>query len=236
MIQAIRYVLVTVWFTAWYGARILLAAAAGIPQVPGGLFDQLQRGYGAAMMRGMGIELRVEGAEQLLAGEPVVFVSNHLSWVDIWVLLVGLPGVRFVFKKEISRVPLLGAAAHVTGHIELDRASRTSAFAAYDRAAGRVRQGTSALVFAEGTRSRTGRLLPFKKGPFVLAIAAQVPVVPVVCVGTYELMPPGRFAPTSGRVVVRIGRPIVTAGLSSEARDEVADRARRTMLDLGAVE
>ncbi len=237
MIRAIRYVLATVWYTVWYCTRILLGVAAGIRDTPGDFYDRLQRGYGRAMMRATGIDLVVEGADQLLVGEPVVFVSNHLSWIDIWALLVALPGtVRFVFKKELSRVPFLGAALHAMGHIEIDRTNRTSAFAVYDRAAAQVRKGASAIVFAEGTRSRDGRLLPFKKGPFVLAIAAQVPVVPVCCVGTYDLLPSGSIAPKPGRVVVRIGRPIATAGFGYDAREAVSDRARRAMLALGSVE
>lgn len=237
MILALRYIAATVCHTVWTGTRILLASAAGIRQGPNKVYDRLQRDYGQGLMRATGIELVVEGADQLLPGESVVFVSNHLSWIDIWVLLVGLPGtVRFVFKKELRRVPFLGASAHAMGHIEIDRANRTSAFAAYHQAAGQIRGGTSAIVFAEGTRSRTGRLLPFKKGPFVLAIAAQVPVVPVCVVGAYELLPSGSISPKPGRVTVRIGRPIATAGYSYEARDELAARARQAMLAMGAVE
>lgn len=233
---ALRYLFWSVINTFWYGTRIMVAAWSGIRVEPGGFFDRMQRGYGQSMMRATGITLAVEGAEHLIPGEPVVFVANHLSWIDIWVLLVGLPGtVRFVFKKELSRVPFLGPAANAIGHIELDRANRSSAFAAYDRAAAKVRSGISAIVFAEGTRSREGKLQPFKKGPFVLAIAAQVPVVPVCCIGAYELLPPGSISPKPGRVTVRIGRPIPTVRLGYEARDELADRARQAMLDLGAV-
>ena len=140
-----------------------------------------------------------------------------------------------LFRSELSRVPFLGPAANAIGHIELDRGNRSSAFAAYDRAAAKVKGGISAIVFAEGTRSREGKLQPFKKGPFVLAIAAQVPVVPVCCIGAYELLPPGSISPRPGRVTVRIGRPIATVGLGYESRDELADRARQAMLDLGAV-
>jgi 1-acyl-sn-glycerol-3-phosphate acyltransferase len=235
--RTLRYLVATLIYTVWYGTRIIVAALAGIKSEPGGLYDRLQRDYGAAMMRSSRLTLRVEGLDRIPVGRPVVFVANHISWADIWVLLVGLPGtVRFVFKKELSKVPFLGQAAHAMGHIEMDRANRSSAFAAYDRAAGRVRQGTSAIVFAEGTRSRRGKLQPFKKGPFVLAIAAQAPIVPVYCEGTYEHLPPGSISPVPGEVSVRIGEPIPTAGLGYDARDDLAEQARRAMIALGAVE
>jgi 1-acyl-sn-glycerol-3-phosphate acyltransferase len=145
-----------------------------------------------------------------------------------------LPGIRFVFKKELSAVPFLGQAINAMGHISIDRGNRGSAFASYDRAAEAVRAGTSAAVFVEGTRSRDGKLLPFKKGPFVLAIAAQVPVVPVVCLDTFERLPKGSVSPRPGTVRLRIGEPIATIGLDYPARDELADRARAAMLALGA--
>jgi 1-acyl-sn-glycerol-3-phosphate acyltransferase len=237
MVRAIRYLLSTLVFTVYYGTRVLVAALSGIRHRPGGLFDRLQRSYGVALLRANRMTVSVEGLDWIPVGQPVVFVSNHLSWVDIWALLAGLPGtIRFVFKKELSRVPFLGPAINAMGHIEIDRANRGSAFAAYDRAAEQVRAGTSAVVFAEGTRSMTGRLLPFKKGPFVLAIAAGVPVVPVVCLDTFERLPKRSLLPRPGPITVRIGRPIPTAGLGYDARDRLAAETRTAMLGLGAVD
>src|SRR5438309_1622564 len=100
---------------------------------------------------------------------------------DIWALFATLPGsVRFVAKRELFRIPLLGGAMRAVGHIPIDRAARKRAFEAYDEAARTIQRGTSSIiVFPEGTRSRTGELLPFKNAPFGLAIAADVPIVPV---------------------------------------------------------
>jgi len=97
-----------------------------------------------------------------------------------------------------------------------------------------VRRGRSALVFAEGTRSRNGKLLPFKKGPFVLAIAAHVPLVPVVVMGSYDLMPKLTLVPRPGEIVLRIGEDIPTEGCSYDDRDGLSELARRAMLTLGA--
>lgn len=234
MIRAVRYLFAVTVYTIWYGTRIVVNAMVGIRGEP---YDRLQLGYGAALLKSSRIQVVVEGLDQLTPGQPYVFTANHESWVDIWMILVGLPGrLRFVFKKELSRVPFLGPAINAMGHIAIDRGNRGSAFASYDRAAEAIRGGTSAVVFCEGTRSRTGKLLPFKKGPFVLAIAAQVPVVPIFCDQCYERLPAGSIAPKPGTVYLRIGRPIATAGLGYEARQQVADQARAAMLALGAHE
>lgn len=237
MIRALRYLLVTAIYTAYCGTRIMVAALAGIKQVPGGVYDRIQRSYGVLMLRATGMRLELSGLEHLIPGQPVVFISNHQSWVDIWALLAGLPGItRFVYKKELSRIPFLGQALVTMEHISMDRGNRNSAFASYDRAAEQIRAGISAIVFAEGTRSRNGKLLPFKKGPFVLAIAAQAPVVPVVCLDTFIRLPKGSIAPHPGTVVVRIGPPIATTGLDYEARDRLAQHVRAVMIRMGAVE
>jgi 1-acyl-sn-glycerol-3-phosphate acyltransferase len=91
------------------------------------------------------------------------------------------------------------------------------------------------VVFPEGTRSRDGRLLPFKKGPFVLAIAAQVPLIPVFVDGSFAILPKGAVHPRPGLVTVRIGRPIPTEGMTYEDRNELSRRCREAMVGLGAV-
>lgn len=237
MIRAVRYILAVVGYTVWYGTKVLVAAAAGVTSRPGGLYDRIQRAYGEKHLRATRIQLSVEGLDRLPPNQPVVYVSNHQSWVDIWIILAGLPGtIRFVFKKELLKVPFLGPAIHAMGHVSIDRGNRGSAFASYDRAAATIRTGVSAVVFAEGTRSRDGKLHPFKKGPFVLAIAAQVPVVPIVCLETYQRLPRRSIAPRPGPAILRIGEPIPTKGLDYEARDRLADRARAQMLAMGAEE
>jgi 1-acyl-sn-glycerol-3-phosphate acyltransferase len=235
--RALAYLAALTGLTVWHGGRAVLRALVGVRHQPGGsVYDRIQRAWGAALLRFTGIRVEVRGREQI-PDRPVVFISNHASFVDIWALLAVLPGSpRFVAKKEFMYFPIMGQAMRAIGHIYIDRAKRTSAFASYDRAAEAIRRGVSAVVFAEGTRSRTGKLLPFKKGPFVLAIAAQVPIVPVCCWGTYERMPKGSITPTPGTVELRFGPPIPTAGLVHDDRDELSRRSREAMLRLGAVE
>lgn len=236
MIRAVRYLIALTVYTVYYATRVIVAAFAGIKQRPGGVYDRMQRGYGSRLLRATRIELVVEGRDGVDPARPVVFVSNHESWIDIWVILAALPWIRFVAKKELSAVPFLGQAINAMGHISIDRRNLGSAFSSYDQAAETIRAGASAAVFVEGTRSRDGKLLPFKKGPFVLAIAAQVPVVPIVCLDTYEKLPKGSVSPRPGTVTLRIGAPIETTGLDYPARDALADRARAAMLAMGAEE
>jgi len=133
-------------------------------------------------------------------------------------------------------IPLMGLAMRAARHIPIRRQVKSAAFAAYHEAAQYIREGMSAVVFPEGTRSRDGKLLPFKRGPFVLAIAAQAPVVPVCCLGAFELLPRAAWSPRPGTVTLRIGAAIPTTGLSYDDRTRLADQARAALLALGAVE
>lgn len=234
MIRPLRFLCAVTALTTWYGGRVLVNAGRGIRHRPGGIYDEICRTWGMKMMRWNRLHATVEGMERLAPGQPYVYVANHASFVDIWALLEHLPGsIRFVYKKELDGIPLFGSAIRASGHIAIDRQNRASAFSAYDVAAGDVRAGTSAMVFAEGTRSRDGRLMPFKKGPFVLAIAAQVPVVPVAVLGAYASLPKGSVAPRQVPIVIRIGTPIPSTGLSYEDRDAVSTQCRQELEALG---
>lgn len=238
MIGFLRYVSSFIFYMSWSAGQVILAALAGVKQRPGGVYDIGARRWARGMLRGTGISVRVEGRERLLTPEPKVFISNHTSFVDIWAILAEFPGtIRFVYKKSIDRIPLMGRAMRAARHIAIDRQSHSATFAAYDEAAKFIRdEGISAVVFAEGTRSRDGRLKALKKGPFVLAIAAGAPVVPVYCENSYELMPRGSWSPKPGTVTLRIGAPIPTTGLDYEARDALAKQARAALLEMGAKE
>jgi len=234
VIRFLRFWLVGLSLTAYWGGRALLASWRGVPDVPGGIYDQIAFGWSKGLLRVSGIAVRVEGADRLLE-RPCVYIANHVSMIDIWALVTCLPRVpKFIMKKELLRIPLFGAAARAAGHIAINRQNRVAAFGSYDRAADVIRRGASACVFAEGTRSPTGNLLPFKKGPFVLAIAAQVPVVPVLVAGAYELMPRLSLYPHPGTVTLQVGEEIPTAGLAYAARNPLSQQTRAVMLSMGA--
>ena len=233
--RALRYILAYARYMGWWGSRVLLAALTGVKQRPGGIYDRAAREWGRGMLRSAGIRVVVEGRERLDPANPRVYIANHASQIDIWAILAEFPGtVRFVYKKGMDWIPLMGLAMRAARHIPIRRQVKSAAFAAYDEAAQYIRAGSSAVVFAEGTRSLDGRLQPFKKGPFVLAIAAQVPVVPVYCDGTFELMPKGSWSPKPGTVTLRVGEPIATTGMSYADRAALAERTREVMVQLGA--
>jgi 1-acyl-sn-glycerol-3-phosphate acyltransferase len=235
MIQTLRYLIAIVILTLWHGGAVIVAALFRVQQREGGGYDRAQRRWGQGMLRWTGIRVRVEGGEKLRASAPAVYIANHASFVDIWALLQELPGtVRFVFKKEMNKIPVLGLAMRSMQHFPIDRKNLSAAFAAYEEAAVLIRGGISAVVFAEGTRSRDGKLHTFKKGPFVLAIAAGVPVVPVLCRETFATLPKGSLTPRRGTVTLHVGDPIPTTGLSYEDRTPLSQSARAQLVAMGA--
>lgn len=234
MIAALRFMVSAVGLTTWYALEVIWAGLRGVPNELGGVYDRVPQEWASELMRINGVEVTVEGLDRIPAGVPCVYAANHLSLVDIWLLVVVLPGrLRFVAKRELSHYPFLGRALRAAGHIFIDRGDLGRALEAYGEAARIMQGGTSAIVFVEGTRSRDGRLREFKKGAFVLAIAAGAPVVPVRIDGTFEMLPGDSVAFRPGRTRVRIGDPISTTGLTYEDRDMLLDQCRSAILQLG---
>jgi 1-acyl-sn-glycerol-3-phosphate acyltransferase len=176
----------------------------------------------------LGVRVEMRGREHLAGGGPFVFAPNHQSHLDILVLLGFLPGrTRFAAKRELWAHPVVGAVLDTLGMVPIERDHPERAIEALDRAAA---ERQSLVVFPEGTRSRTGELLPFKKGAFVIAIGAGLPIVPVVCRGTRRLMPRGsRLTVLPGEVEIVIEKPIPTAGLHYEDRDALARQVREAI-------
>ena len=172
----------------------------------------------------LGVRVQVRGLEHLAAGGPFVFTPNHQSHLDILVLLGYLPGrTRFAAKRELWRHPVVAAVLDTLGMIPIERDRPERAVDALNRAG----RDESIVIFPEGRRSPDGRLGEFRKGAFVLAIQAGLPVVPVVCRGTRRLMPRGsRLAVVPGDVEIVIAPPIPTAGLDYTDREALAARVR----------
>jgi len=235
MIRTIWFYLVLVVSSVIHAGGVLVAALLGVKRRPGGIYDWGATDWARDIIAAAGTPVELQGADRIPRNQPVVYASNHSSMFDIWALAATLPGsVRFVAKQELVKVPLLGRAMLAAGHVAIDRFNRARAFEAYERAAAVIRGGISAVVFPEGTRSRTGELLPFKNAPFGLAIAAGVPVVPVYVHNSFQILPKGgvRLHPRPIRVL--IGEPIATAGLSLDHRQLLAERTRAALLALRA--
>jgi 1-acyl-sn-glycerol-3-phosphate acyltransferase len=187
-----------------------------------------------AVVQNAHIELQVQGREHLRRGETYLVMSNHQSLYDIPVLFEAIgPNIRMITKKELFRVPVFGNALAAGGFISIDRSNRHAAIRSLDRARKLLASGTHVWIAPEGTRSRTGKLLPFKKGAFYLAFEALLPILPVTLRGTRDALPAKGVRSSAGaRVVVTIHpsidpQPYVARGKSG--RDELMQQVRRVM-------
>ncbi|MDH3786558.1 MAG: 1-acyl-sn-glycerol-3-phosphate acyltransferase, partial [Acidobacteriota bacterium] len=146
------------------------------------------RAWARAMLWVTGTRVVYRNLDRLTSNQPCIYVVNHESYLDVWVLLRVLPlTTRFVAKASLFRVPAMGWAMRAAGFIPIDRGNRNRAIRSLDTAIERIKAGRNVLLFPEGTRSRSGELQPFKKGPFHLAMRAGVSVVPVVIHGTHRI-------------------------------------------------
>lgn len=164
-----------------------------------------------------GVPVRIVGREHLDSAASYVFMSNHVSNLDPPLLVPNLPRRTSVLvKKELFRIPVLGWAMRLADLVAVDRTNRDSAVASVRRAAEVLRRGLNMTVFPEGTRSRDGRLLPFKKGPFYLAAEAGAPIVPVTILGTEQILPKGCLLLRKGTATIVFHPPISPAAFGDQ--------------------
>ena len=177
-------------------------------------------------MRVAGIHVRAEGTENIPPG-VCIFASNHASNIDPVALVPHIPRrVALLAKKEVFRVPILSKALRLANLVPVDRADKEAAAESVDTAIKYLKEGLSFFVYPEGTRSRDGHLMQFKKGTFVMAIRAGVSVVPISLAGTQRLMRKGDWTIHPGEVVVRFGPAIDAAKYSPDQRDELRQRVQ----------
>ena len=202
---------------------------AGFVRPQSGVARKLERFWGRALLKLWGVEVTVSGAGNVPGG-PAVFAANHVSVLDIPVLFGHLPAdFRIIHKRSLYALPVIGLYLYVAGHVGIDRANPFRARRSLSRAAARIAGGDSVVVFPEGTRSRDESVLPFKKGSFVLALEAGVPIVPVSISGVKRLTPHGLLRLRSGGVHVRVHEPIATAGRALDDASVLAEAAREVV-------
>ncbi|AKF82021.1 1-acyl-sn-glycerol-3-phosphate acyltransferase [Myxococcus fulvus 124B02] len=178
-----------------------------------------------------GAKLEVSGQENVDPRRPTIYVGNHQSTIDIPAHFMAVPvPFRFVAKDQLKWVPLIGWYLALGGHVFINRTNRSKAISSLEAAAAKIRGGTSIFLYPEGTRSSDGRVLPFKKGPFALALKARVPICPVTIEGSGDLMPKDSWNITPGPVRVRVGKPIDTTAFAENDREGLARAVREAII------
>lgn len=176
------------------------------------------------------MRVRVEGRENIDPQQSYVLVSNHQSQFDIF-LLYGWLGVDFkwVMKQELRSVPGIGVACDHLGHIFIDRSNHAAAMATLEEAKKKIVDGTSVIFFPEGTRSRDGKLIQFKKGAFRMAVDLGLPILPLTVTGTRNVLPAGTsdLMPGSARLIIH--PPIPVEGLTAADCSRLSDQVREVI-------
>ena len=197
----------------------------------GNIPHRVARVWGKIQLRITGTRVRVQGLENMDPRKSYILVSNHQSAFDIFSLLGYLPiQFRWTAKAELFRIPFMGWAMTRTGYISIERGSPKKAYRSMLRAAEVVRQGTSVIIFPEGTRSPDGKLQPFKKGVFLIALKSQAPILPITIQGTSRIMRKGDWRAHPGEVKIQIDPPIDTAGTPNEKEGELSQRVRGILM------
>jgi lysophosphatidate acyltransferase len=212
---AIVWLLFSLLLLPWWPSRIRIGNVYG-------------KAVGPSVVRILGVRTRVRHRERLAASSPAIYITNHTSALDVliamWLCPVGGCGIA---KKEIARIPFFGWAYWLSGHLLIDRGDREGAIAALSATAGFVRRHRLSIwIWPEGTRSRNGRLLPFRKGFAHLAIATGLPVVPVVLHGAHERLPDRSFTLIPGELEVEVLESIDTRSWKRETVEEHVEQVR----------
>jgi 1-acyl-sn-glycerol-3-phosphate acyltransferase len=210
---------------------VVVTLGLGIPAILAGLVDRrgelswrIARSWGRVVLKAWGVRVVVRGDAP---SGPVIYDVNHGSVLDIPVIFAHLPGsFRIVHKRSLYFIPLIGLYLYCSGHIGIDRSKAFRARKSLERAAQRIAGGTSVAVFPEGTRSADGSVRPFKKGSFVLAIEAGVPVIPVSLAGVKRVAPQGLLRLRPGELAMTLHAPVPTAGRCVEEAGALAEQVR----------
>lgn len=212
----------------------LATVAFGVPAIfaallppRGDWFLRFARGWARTLLAVAGVSVRVLHPERLERGRSYVIVANHESFCDILVLLANLPmQVRFLAKRSVFRVPVLGWSIAAAGFVPVDREERSRGADTVEAALRRLSGGRSLVIFPEETRTRTGDLLPFKRGAAHLALRSGLPILPVALAGTFRVLKKGSLVITPGPVAMSVGEPIEVKGRTIRDREAVTRAAR----------
>jgi 1-acyl-sn-glycerol-3-phosphate acyltransferase len=218
----------------------LYTLVLGLLALPGGMFDRsgrrlhwFSRAWSWLIMKTILSPVQVTGLDKIDTSKPHVYAVNHASAMDIPVLYVYLPfQFRIVFKKELLKYPVVGWQLKRSGQVCIDQQKPANSIAAIRSAVKSLKAGMPLVIYPEGGRTPDGEIKPFLPGAFFLAIKAQVDIVPIALVGTYELLPMDTYHIKCRPLEMRVGEPISTAGLKLRDMEAVSARVRKAMEDL----
>jgi len=218
----------------------LYTLGLGLLALPGGLFDRggrrlhwFSRAWSWLIMKTILSPVKVSGLDKIDTTKPHVYAVNHASAMDIPVLYVYLPfQFRIVFKKELLVYPVVGWQLRRSGQVCIDQQKPTNSIAAIRSAVKSLKAGMPLVIYPEGGRTPDGEIKPFLPGAFFLAIKAQVDIVPVALVGTYELLPMDTYHIKCRPLEMRVGQPISTTGLTMRDLEAVSAKVRKAVEDL----
>ncbi|OGP92859.1 MAG: hypothetical protein A2Z19_04795 [Deltaproteobacteria bacterium RBG_16_54_18] len=200
----------------------------------GHVIHRYARWWGWLILKANGVRVKVQGTEYLDDRRPCIYVCNHQGSFDIFSLLAYLRvPFRWLAKAELFKIPILGWAMRTAGYISLDRSAKKKAYQSMELAARKIKEGTSVVIFPEGSRSLDGALQLFMNGGFTLAIKAGVPVCPVAIAGSWQIMPRTTLRIKKGNIGIIISEPIETKGLTMQDRrplmQQAEDRIRKAL-------
>lgn len=218
----------------------LYTLVMGLVAVPGGMFDRSGRRlhwfsatWSWLIMRTIFSPVKVTGLDKIDTSKPHVYAANHASALDIPVLYVNLPfQFRIAFKKELLAYPIVGWQLRRSGQVCIDQQNPSHSISSIRAALKGLKDGLPLVIFPEGGRTPDGEIKPFLPGAFFLAIKAQVDIVPVALVGTYELLPMDTFHIKSRPLEMRVGTPISTTGLTMRDMAALSERVQKALEDL----
>ena len=230
LVNSLQAVILFCWTAFWVTVALSLWLVTRSSKLPMSIARRL---WLPLVLLLVGAKLRVENSSSHDFALPALVVANHRSFYDIPALVGAVPAdLRFLAKKEVRKIPFLGLYAAAMGMVFIDRADSDASRVSVDQMSEVLEEGSCMASYPEGTRSRTGELLPFKTGSFVAAIKAGVPIVPVSISGSERVLPPDGFAPRPGLIRVAIGEPIPTDSLDLDDRRRLADEARRQIAEM----
>ena len=178
-----------------------------------------------------GVKVIVKGLDNVESSVPRIYMTNHQSYFDILAVLACLPvDFKFILKKELVKIPIFGFAMKSARYIPIDRENPRKAIKSMNEAAEKIRNGSSVLIFPEGTRSIDGRIQPFRPGGFHLALKSGCDLVPITIVNSHKIAPKGSLRIEKGSFTMNIHKPIPLKGYSRKNMDKLMNLVRETMI------